>query len=100
MEQQPHIWHCELRKHPQTNGPLSLRHGSWFVWLDLPGSLFAGSSGHRELFGEAQRAGGGKSAAILSEAQGCWSLGARVGMEAGEGVSSRVSIDGTELGSL
>lgn len=40
------------RGRPQTNGPLSLGHGSWFVWPDPPGSLCARSSGHRELCGE------------------------------------------------
>jgi hypothetical protein len=27
----------------QTNGPLSFRHGSWFVLPDLPGSLCTGA---------------------------------------------------------
>lgn len=88
------------RRCPQTNGPLSLGHGSWFVWPDPPGSLCAGSSGHRELGGETQWAGAEKQAAILSEARAVGSLGARRLVEAGEGVSYRISAAGAGLVSL
>lgn len=48
------------RWRPQTNGPLSFGHGSWFVWPDPPDGLCARSSGQRELCGETQWSGGGE----------------------------------------